>query len=161
MGGWDLKPKRVEWISIAMAILFLLALTGYEIHIRRNKSTFSLRSDGEAATVQAETAAESAAESETVPAQTEIETETEEVSAATASDLEAEPDTRIDLNTADAAQLKTLPGIGDVLAERIIAYREEHGEFSTVEEIMNVKGIASGKFADLQDKICVRTEQAH
>lgn len=153
-----MKPKRVEWISIAMAILFLLALTGYEIHMRRNKSTFSLRSDGEAATVQAEPAAEPAAESETVPTQTE--TETEEVSVATASDLEAEPDTRIDLNTADAAQLKTLPGIGDVLAERIIAYREEHGGFSTVEEIMNVKGIASGKFADLQDKICVRTEQA-
>ena len=151
-----MKPKRVEWILIAMAILFLLALTGYEIHMRRNKSTFSLRSDGETAAVQAEPAAEPAAESETVPTQTE----TEEVSVATASDLEAEPDTRIDLNTADAAQLKTLPGIGDVLAERIIAYREEHGGFSTVEEIMNVKGIASGKFADLQDKICVRTEQA-
>jgi len=44
----------------------------------------------------------------------------------------------IDLNTASEAQLESLPGIGPTLAERIVAYREETGGFSSVEEILEV-----------------------
>ena len=49
-------------------------------------------------------------------------------------------DTRINLNTADAGQLSTLSGIGQSKAEAIVAYREEHGDFASIEEIMNVMG---------------------
>lgn len=48
---------------------------------------------------------------------------------------------QVDLNTADARTLEALPGIGLVLAERIIAYREEHGPFGRPEELKEVSGI--------------------
>ena len=61
----------------------------------------------------------------------------------------------INLNTADAAQLCTLSGIGQSKAEAIIAYREEHGGFASIEEIMNVEGIKEGTFSKIKDKISV------
>ena len=61
----------------------------------------------------------------------------------------------INLNTADASQLCTLGGIGQSKAEAIIAYREEHGGFTSVEEIMNVEGIKEGTFSKIKDKISV------
>ena len=60
---------------------------------------------------------------------------------------------RIDLNTADVGQLSTLSGIGQSKAESIIAYREEHGGFTSIEEIMNVEGIKEGTFSKIKDKI--------
>ena len=63
--------------------------------------------------------------------------------------------TPLDLNDATAEQLQTLPGIGAELAERILAYREEHGAFTSVEEIMEVPGIGEGKFAALEGRIVV------
>ena len=62
-------------------------------------------------------------------------------------------DSKIDLNTADAGQLSTLSGIGQSKAEAIIAYREEHGGFASIEEIMNVEGIKEGTFSKIKDKI--------
>ena len=53
-------------------------------------------------------------------------------------------DTRINLNTADAGQLSTLSGIGQSKAEAIVAYREEHGDFASIEEIMNVERYQRG-----------------
>lgn len=64
-------------------------------------------------------------------------------------------DSCINLNTADAAQLCTLSGIGQSKAEAIIAYREEHGGFASIEEIMNVEGIKEGTFSKIKDKISV------
>lgn len=61
----------------------------------------------------------------------------------------------IDLNRADAAQLQTLPGIGEVLAGRILAYREEHGAFRLTEELMDVRGIGETIFAQIKDYITV------
>ena len=55
----------------------------------------------------------------------------------------------ININTADAYTLIELPGIGQVLADRIIAYRQEHGAFTAVEELMNVEGIGAGKLEDI------------
>lgn len=63
--------------------------------------------------------------------------------------------TPLDLNDATAEQLQMLPGIGAELAERILAYREEHGAFTSVEEIMEVPGIGEGKFAALEGRIVV------
>ena len=55
-------------------------------------------------------------------------------------------DSKININMASADELESLPGIGPALAERIIAYRTEHGAFSRPEDLMNVSGIGQGKF---------------
>ena len=62
-------------------------------------------------------------------------------------------DGRIHLNTATAEELKTLPGVGDVLARRILDYRDQNGPFRSPEELMNVKGIGEKIYAGLQDLI--------
>ena len=61
----------------------------------------------------------------------------------------------VDINTADADTLDTLPGIGPALAERIIAYREEHGPFESGEELMEVKGIGEATYEGLAEWITV------
>lgn len=66
----------------------------------------------------------------------------------------------LDLNTATAEELTALPGIGEALAARIVAYREANGPFETVEEILEVSGIGEAKFADLEGRITVDGEQS-
>lgn len=61
----------------------------------------------------------------------------------------------VDINRADADQLMKIPGIGQVRAEAIIAYREACGRFETVEDIMKVTGIKDGLFAKIRDYITV------
>ena len=67
----------------------------------------------------------------------------------------AAQDNRININTADEAQLTTLTGIGATRAQAIIAYREENGPFAAIEDIMNVQGIKEGTFAKIKDEIVV------
>ena len=55
----------------------------------------------------------------------------------------------VDLNRATEAELDALPGVGPVLAGRIVAWREEHGAFSAVEELLEVSGIGTATFAEL------------
>lgn len=61
----------------------------------------------------------------------------------------------IDLNTADAAALDSLPGVGPVLAERILAWRTEHGRFTSVDELGEVSGIGEKLLAQLSDRVRV------
>ncbi|OII01281.1 ComEA family DNA-binding protein [Curtobacterium sp. MCBA15_005] len=61
----------------------------------------------------------------------------------------------VDLNTADQAALETLPGIGPGLAGRIIAWRDEHGRFAAVEDLLDVSGIGDVRFAELRDRVRV------
>ena len=65
----------------------------------------------------------------------------------------ADPVYPIDINTADRHQLALLPGIGEVLADRILAYRDAHGSFPCVEELLNVEGIGTKKLEEILDLI--------
>ncbi len=62
----------------------------------------------------------------------------------------------VDLNYATKEQLMTLTGIGEARAKDILAYREEHGGFQTIEDIMKVPGIKDAAFAKIKDEIVVR-----
>lgn len=61
----------------------------------------------------------------------------------------------IDLNTATAEQLDKLPGVGAVLAKRIVDYRASHGGFNSVNDLRQVDGIGERKFKGLKDKVRV------
>lgn len=62
---------------------------------------------------------------------------------------------KIDLNTASLAQLMTLDRIGEVVAQRILAYRDQNGPFAAVEDLMKVKGVGPKVFDRNKDRITV------
>lgn len=62
----------------------------------------------------------------------------------------------VNINKADAAQLCTLPGIGESRAADIIAHREKNGPFETIEDIMKVPGIKTSTFTKISDKITIK-----
>lgn len=60
------------------------------------------------------------------------------------------PGRPLDLNSATAAQLEVLPGVGPVLAQRIIEWRTQHGQFTAVDELLEVSGVGAKKFEGLR-----------
>ncbi len=64
-------------------------------------------------------------------------------------------DGRVRLNTAGPAELERLPGVGPVLAERIVSHRESVGPFQQVEDLLDVAGIGESKLASLRDHVVV------
>jgi competence protein ComEA len=64
-------------------------------------------------------------------------------------------DSRVNLNTADAATLETLPRIGPALAGRIIDWRDQHGRFTSVDDLLAVAGIGEKLLSGLRDQVTV------
>ena len=127
-----MKLKKAEiWVLFA-TLLFLAMSIGYQAGRSRTPAEFSVRT--------------SAAE----PVRNPDPAEPDRQSAAVLTP--AEP---ININTAGAEELCTLNGIGEALAGRIIAYREEQGAFSCIEDITKVSGIGSSTFERLRDWITV------
>ena len=65
------------------------------------------------------------------------------------------PSGPLDLNTATATDLETLPGIGPTLAEAIVRQREKMGRFQSVDDLKQVRGIGEGRFADIKELVRV------
>lgn len=86
-------------------------------------------------------------------AETKEETKTQEAPQSAAAENAAG---LVNINTADAQTLMTLPGIGETRAAAILTYREQMGAFGSIEDIMNVKGIKSGVFSKISKLICVK-----
>ncbi len=67
---------------------------------------------------------------------------------------------QINLNTASAAQLEALPGVGKSTAERIVDYREKNGGFKKVEDLMNVRGIGEKSFLKMKPLVTIAAAKA-
>lgn len=82
--------------------------------------------------------------------------ETSPISSAQAETVQVAQAATINLNTADAATLqRELTGIGEIKAQAIVAYRDEHGRFATVDELLEVKGIGQATLEKNRDKLMV------
>ena len=66
----------------------------------------------------------------------------------------------VNLNTASAADLENLPGVGAKMAERILEYRQKNGPFKKIEDLMNVKGIGEKNFLKLKARLTVTAPKA-
>lgn len=114
-GGHGTLKNKAEWISLAVTAVFLMGTVLYSINRNRVEGTVLL---------SAPTTPPTAAVSDR-PAENATSTVTG----------------RLDLNTSTAEELTELPGIGDVLAARIVDYRNRYGPFSTLEDLLDVPGI--------------------
>ena len=177
-----MKLSIIEWCILAMTGLFLAFTIGYFAGSNHNavistsgstvQITFSEDASSEN-TAETSTIAEQSSADTDVQAEASVELIIDTVMTAEGAE-ETEPDTAdstaadtesslevqynsdlININTASSEELEELPGIGETLALRIIAYREEHGPFQAIEDISNVSGIGDGKLAAIQDYITV------
>ncbi|MFR2533943.1 MAG: helix-hairpin-helix domain-containing protein [Clostridia bacterium] len=62
----------------------------------------------------------------------------------------------VNINTANQSELEQLPGIGAAIASRIIAYRNENGNFKSIEDVKNVSGIGNAKFNNIKEYISIK-----
>ena len=93
-------------------------------------------------------------ETTAVPETTEVSgTEVSSSAVSTAASVTASASGKVNINTATAAELDTLPGIGPVKAQSIIAYREANGNFSSIEDLILVDGIGEKTMAELRPLI--------
>ncbi len=81
---------------------------------------------------------------------------TEASSAGTDVSVPTESGERVDVNTAGVEELSQLPGIGEILAQRIVDYREANGPFRCLDELCDVEGIGEKRVENLRDYVVVR-----
>ena len=123
-----MKHSKIYLLLLIPTAAFLLFAAGF--CIGRNQPSDELR----VVTARTPAPQETSAENETAPS--------EETSAS---------DARINLNTATAEELMTLPGIGEVFAERIVAYREIHGRFTSLDELAEIEGLGEKRIDAIRD----------
>lgn len=126
-GGGDIKISTLEKALLGLTAAFLLMTTGYFLGARSAADPYRVDT-------QYPAAAEIATPSEAPP---------------------AAPEGAVNINTATAAELETLPGIGEKRAADIVADRAANGPFRIPEDLTRVKGIGEGTLAGLIEYITV------
>lgn len=125
-----MKLHRTEWAALALSAVFLAGAAA--VTVAGNRNTGVAYTPLTASTA-AEPLSEGGVSAQTAAAETE----------------------KMNINTATAAELETLPGIGSKLAARIVEYRVAYGPFQSPEELMNVSGIGEKIYAGLAEQITV------
>lgn len=154
--------KKLYLIFFALLGAFLVFAAGFFIG-RKSVNGVSLTLPERASSQSAPEAAQTAAaparvvlpSSEKAPAEKTQTEKTQTAQTEAALPAEAPVPAKVNINTATAEELTSLPKIGPSRAESVIAYRTEHGSFSSVSEIMNVSGIGEGIFNEIKDLITV------
>ena len=137
-----MKVKRIPWLLI-VSFVFAAFIVGFFSGRNLNRTPVQIRTLSPAPVRSAtEAPTEATAPSPTESAPTEVTT----------------PAGPINLNTATAAQLETLPGIGPTLAQRILDYRAANGPFGSVGELLKVSGIGEKKLEAIWDLVTVKDE---
>lgn len=132
-----MKLEKTQWVLLGLSVLFVTFTLAF--FLGRNSIH---------AVITTQSVANNA------PAQITTTTPRED-----APEEPAEEQLRVNLNTATASELEELPGIGPKLAERIVSWREENGGFVSVEQLMDVSGIAEGKYDEIKDLIYVEVAE--
>lgn len=79
----------------------------------------------------------------------------QQVNAAQTAESSSTTSAKVNINSADITQLQTLSGIGASKAQKIVAYREQHGPFKSIDDLANVSGIGEKTLESLRESICV------
>lgn len=135
-----MRLRRVDVAAIVTTIIFIAFVAGMYMGKTAQRADFSISVQNGA--LGAENSGDALARSSAGT----------DSSAAAASLEQAQPEL-VNINSADAQALMALPGIGEVLARRIIDYRDEHGDFKHITEIMDVSGIGEKIFEKIENYI--------
>lgn len=125
-------------ILALITLLFVAFLMGYFLGLNQRKSQITV----------------SVSKEMTIEPQEVLQLETVDV-ITDSSDMATEYILPVAINHAGIDLLTTLPGIGISLAQNIIAYRETHGDFTSIEDLLNVEGIGQKRLDEIQDYIVI------
>jgi len=163
-----MRLRRLELVVICVTLAFVCFLGGYFTGVRTAVNVVSVGAQGENRQISTGTGNNTPLTVVDVPVSSPDRQETgandprPAGGAPQSQAQEQEPvnvpvvsDGRININRASQSELMDLPGIGKVLAERIIEYRNTYGPFSRIEDIRNVSGIGERRFDTIKDKITV------
>ena len=167
-----MRIKRVELVIIALTLAFACFLGGYFTGRRSAVNIITVASPHTGSQAAGPGSASSPGNETAVPGNASAdEAETVERTGDSSSGNHAESDGdeqthdiiglprggdgRININTATRGELMDLSGIGEVIAGRVIDYRNQHGRFESIEDIMKVSGIGERRFEAIKDQITV------
>ncbi len=152
IGGAALKERKMGVVAAVLVLMLACTAAGYFL----GRATVS---PGVAATVVTERSAPAQEAALTAPGavqkQLEQPEQMEQIPEERPPSGTAEEEGPVHINTASLEELETLPGIGPKLAGRIVAYREENGPFTTVEELCEVSGIGEKVLEKIRARIVV------
>jgi len=172
-----MRLRRLEFAIIALTLAFICFMGGYFTGRRGAVNIVTIEPQQSSEQQQIAGAAETPAA--VIPEQPSIGSAEDSHTSAASTDSAAAPadaaepqtpqapqtpetagaprggDGKININLASQSELTDLPGIGNVLASRIVDYRRQHGDFNRIEDLRNVSGIGDKRYEAIQDKITV------